>query len=264
VVFKLLSIILVSFILAGCGDRSETAPSTEGAQRFVKLRGFNFDKEGFFAATTQRDVAAINAFIAGKFDPNVQDANDGRTALINAAARGHLEVVNALLAGGADVNIKDKSGRTALFHALEARYDEVSDALVAQPKLDLNARGLNGVTALMTYVWRERPDIVKQLLDRGADANLKDNDGDTALHGAAQLSNVEPLRLLLTKGAKPNERNKVGGTPLMWAAVHGNDEAVKELLKAGADPNLKDEDGVTAHAWAVRNNRTSTAQLLRK
>ena len=183
--------------------------------------------------------------------------------LINAAAQGHLDVVQALVAAGADVNAKDNSGRSALFHALEARYDDVADLLLSQPKLDLNAHGKNGTTALISYVWRERPDVVKSLLDRGADVNSQDDDGDTALHGAAENGNMEIIQLLLAKGAQLNARNKVGGTPLMWAAVYGNDDAVKELLKAGADKSLKDEDGKTARDWAIKNNRTNVAQILR-
>jgi ankyrin repeat protein len=122
---------------------------------------------------------------------------------------------------------------------------------LSQKHLDLSARGKNGTTALISYVWRERPDIIKQLLDRGADVNLQDNDGDTALHGAAQNGNAEIVRLLLAKRANVDARNKVGGTPLMWAAVYGTDKS------------LKDADGVTALMWAVKNNRTSVVQLLK-
>ena len=263
VVQKQLSIVFLCLAMMGCASRPDGPPTPENAQRFLKLRGYEFNKNGFFEATASRDLAAIDAFLVGRFDPNIQDEADGRTALINAAAKGHLEVVQRLLAGNVNVNVKDKSDRTALFHALEARYDDVADALIAVPQLDLNARGKNGVTVLISYVWRERPDVVKVLLERGADFKLADNDGDTALHGAAQAGNVEALRLLLSKGADPNVKNKVGGTPLMWAAVYGNEEAVQELLKAGADPSLKDEDGVTARMWAVKNNRTKIVQLLR-
>ena len=259
---KLLSALVCCLFVAACASVPEGPPRPESAERFVKLRGFEFDKNGFFDAVAQKDIAAINAFAAGRFDLNVKDA-DGRTGLINAAAQGQLDVVQALIAAGADLNAKDNSGRTALFHALEARYDSVADFLLSQPQLDLNALGKNGTTALISYVWRDRTDAIKSLLDRGADVNQQDNDGDTALHGAAQNGNVEIIRLLLAKSAQPNGRNKVGGTPLMWAAVYGQEDAVKELLKAGADKSLKDEEGKTALIWAIKNNRTNVAQILR-
>jgi uncharacterized protein len=246
-----------------CAARPDEAPTPEGAQRYLKLRGYEFTQEGFFNAVAERDLAAVNAFLAGKFDPNVQSKADGRTALISASARGHLDMVNALLRGGADVNVKDNVGYTAFFHAIEARYDDVADALVGQTQLDLNARGKNGVTALMIYVWRDRKDAVEKLLNRGADVHITDNDGDTVLHGAAEVGNVEVTRMLLAKGANANAKNKVGGTPLMWAAVYGNDDVVRELLKHGADPTLKDEDGVTALQWAEKNNRTAVVRVLK-
>ena len=119
---KLTSACVLCLMLAGCAPQPASTPRPENVERFLKLRGFDFDKNGFFNAVAQKDIAAINAFASGRFDLNVREA-DGRTALINAAARGHLDVVQALLAVGADVNAKDTSSRTALFHALEARYD---------------------------------------------------------------------------------------------------------------------------------------------
>lgn len=257
------TLLSVAFLMfPGCAARPAESPTQEAAQRYAKLRGYEFTQTGFFSAVAERDLSAVNAFLNGGFDPNVRSESDGRTALISAAARGHLDMVNALLRGRADVNIKDNVGYTAFFHAIEARYDDVADALLSQPQLDLNARGKNGVTAVMIYVWRDRKDAVEKLLARGADVTLTDNDGDTALHGAAEIGNVEIVRMLLAKGVNANAKNRVGGTPLMWAAVYGQEEVVRELLKHGADPSLKDEDGVTALQWAVKNNRTNVVRAL--
>jgi serine/threonine-protein phosphatase 6 regulatory ankyrin repeat subunit B len=195
-------------------------------------------------------------------NPNAQDG-DGRTALISAAARGDLETVNALIARSADINVRDKRGYTALAHAIEARYDQVEDALLSKSNLDPNCRGLNGRPALLAYVWRDDKERVEKLLARGADVNLQDNDGDTALHGAAESGNVEIVRLLLSKDAKLDVKNKQGGTPLMWAAARGNEEAAALLLSQSADPSLKDNDGITAAQWAVRNKRENIVQLFR-
>jgi ankyrin repeat protein len=172
-------------------------------------------------------------------------------------------VVNVLLARGADPNVKDNRGYTALSHAIEAMYEDVVDALLTRPDLDPNARGLNGRPALMAYVWRDNKDRVEKLLAHGADVNGLDADNDTALHGAAQTGNVEIIRLLLDKGANPNAKNKQGGTPLMWAAVYGNEEAARLLLSRGADALVKDNDGITALEWAARNKRDKIVHLLR-
>jgi len=259
---KIISCLVVGMcllVLSSCG----AGPAKhEQAQRLLKLRGYNFDEKSFFAAAQARDLMAINAFIDAGMNPNAQD-DDGRTALISAAARGDLETVNALIARSADVNVRDKRGYTALSHAIEARYDQVEDALLRKSNLDPNCRGLNGRPALSAYVWRDDKERFEKLLAHGADVKLEDNDGDTALHGAADSGNVEMIRVLLDKGADPNAKNKVGGTPLMWAAVRGNQEAAELLLKRGADPSLKDNDGITAAQWAAHNKRENIVQLFR-
>lgn len=262
--WQVLLLSVTCFVSLSCMQRPALAPTKEGAQHFLKLRGYEFTATAFFSAVAERDLPSVNAFLAGGIDPNVRNEPDGRTALITAAARGHEDIVNALLRGGADVNIKDNIGYTAFFHAIEARYDDVADTLISQPQLDANTRGKNGVTALMIYVWRDRKEAAERLLNKGADVTLTDNDGDTALHGAAEVGNVEITKMLLAKGANVNAKNKVGGTPLMWAAVYGNDNVVRELLKQGADPSLKDEDGVTALQWAVKNNRSDVVRVLRE
>ena len=257
--------ILVIFCLLmfeGCAQPGANKASPEAAKQVLKLRGYEFNEESFFAATEARDVLAINTFLDAGINPNAQDVLKRQTALIGAASRGHREVVDALLKGGADVNVKDKGEYTALFRALENKHEEVGDLLLGQQSLDLNARGWNGMTALITYVWRDRKDAVQKLLDRGADVNLQDVDGDTAVHGAAQSGNVEILEMLLVKGANPNAKNKVGGTPLMWAAVFGHEEAARTLLDRGADATQRDEDGVTAAVWATRNKQDQIARLL--
>lgn len=247
---------------SGCAESGPRGKMPESVQHILKLRGYDFDEKGFFAAAQARDLMAINAFIDAGINPNAQDA-DGRTALISAAARGELDVVNTLISRGVDINVKDKNGYTALSHAIDAMHDGVEEALLSRPGLDPNCRGKNSRPALIAYVWRDNKDRVEKLLAHGADLGMQDADGDTALHGAAQSGNVEIMRLLLDKGADPNAKNKQGGTPLMWAAVFGNDDAARLLLIRGADASLKDNDGMTAAQWAVRNKRDSVAALLR-
>ncbi|HEX6043801.1 MAG TPA: ankyrin repeat domain-containing protein [Pyrinomonadaceae bacterium] len=262
--YRLVIVLLASVVLSfGCVERT-TTPTPEAAQQLLKLRGYEFDEKSFYAAVSARDMMSINAFLDAGINPNAQNATDGRTVLINAAARGDLEVVKVLVQRGADVNVKDKQGYTALFHAIEAMYDDVELVLLSQPGLDPNARGLNGTTALLKYVWRDRKDAVDVLLKRGADVNAQDADGDAPLHGAAENGNVEILNLLLDKGADPNVKNKLGGTPLMWAAVFGNETAAARLLERGADASLKDVEGMTALDWARKNKRDKAVAVLQR
>jgi ankyrin repeat protein len=260
--FRALLLCLVVF--QGCVEQPEAKLRPEAAKKLLKLRGYEFDEKGFHEAARTRDTTAIVAFLDGGMNINAQCESDGRTALISASARGDLEVSSFLIQRGADVNIQDKQGYTALLHAIEARYEDVEKILLDHPNLDPHARGLNGITALGSYVWRERTDAVKKLLERGANVNAQDNDGDAPLHGAAQNGNVELIDLLIDKGADPNLKNKLGGTPLMWAAVYGHEDAARWLIEHGADPSLKDNDGMTARDWAIKNKRDKLVALLQR
>ena len=100
-------------------------------------------------------------------NPNARDESSGATALISAAWHGNDEIVNALLQGGADVNVKDGAGYTAILRAVQNKHDEIADLLLAQPNVDVNAHGSNGPTVLMSYVWRAQESTVKKLLERG-------------------------------------------------------------------------------------------------
>jgi ankyrin repeat protein len=257
-------LVIVSSLLvaSGCARSGSLGKTPESVEYILKLRGYDFDEKGFFAAAQARDLQAVNAFIDAGMNPNAQD-NDGRTVLISAAARGEHDLVNTLLSRGVDINIKDKTGYTALSHAIDAMHDGVEEALLNRPELDPNCLGKNSRPALFAYVWRDNKDRVEKLLAHGADINMQDADGDTALHGAAETGNIEIARLLLDKGANPNAKNKQGGTPLMWAAVYGNDDAARLLLNRGAIASLKDNDGITAAEWAARNKRDSMVALLR-
>jgi ankyrin repeat protein len=262
--FVLLVCVLLSLAgFAGCAAGPSDKPTPDAAKRFLKLRGYEFNDASFLRAAAANDVTTVNGFFAAGINPNVKDEDSGATALIFAATHDNPEMVTALLRGGADANVKDNGGFNAILRAIQNRHDAISDLLVVQDNLDLNARGSIGGTILMSYVWREQEDTVRKLLERGADPNLSDQDGDMPLHGAAMRGNVRLLQMLLDKGANPNARNKLGGTALMWTGTYGQEEAARVLLEKGADPTLKDHNGITASGWAAKNHNDDVAQLLR-
>src|SRR5687768_5305551 len=118
---KLTLCFVIMVVLSGCVSSGSPAANPEAAQRLLKLRGYEFDEQSFFAAAQARDIMALNAFLDAGINRNAQDS-DGRTVLIASAARGDVEVVNKLLSAGADPNVKDKRGYTALSHAVEGMY----------------------------------------------------------------------------------------------------------------------------------------------
>lgn len=257
-------IIFFCFALLLCGCSQKREPTPEGAKEFLKLRGYSFDEKAFLDATTNGDLLAVKAFILAGINLNAKNDSDGDTALILAATAGNLEIVNALLKGRADVNLKNKNGFGPLSRALSHNYEDVAQALLAQPSIDINVNGPNGASVLMIYVLRDREDVVTRLLQRGANVNSPDLDGDTPLHGAVKTGNLNVLRQLLAKGAGVNTRSKLGATPLMWAGGYGQEKAAEILMENGADPRVKDEQGRTAADWADDNRHHELGQMLGK
>ena len=162
------------------------------------------------------------------------------TPLMSAANRGHIQVVQLLLNGGADPNKTNYAGWTALHSAAMYGYSEMAQLLMEQgAEPDNNAR--YGSTPLHTAVWSGQTGTLKELLKGGADPNKAKQDGETPLHMAAQnltlyKSKIQDIiQLLLEGGADPDRANERGLTPLDMAASHGNKDIVQTFIGGGAD-----------------------------
>jgi ankyrin repeat protein len=106
---------------------------------------------------------------------------------------------------------------------------------------------------------------VRDLLDRGADVDARDEGGATALMQAALNADAEMVDLLLERGADVNARNKAGATALLWA-LHDPDK-VKRLVARGTDVDLEvGRSGTTAVILAagVSGSRDTLERLLDK
>lgn len=105
---------------------------------------------------------------------------------------------------------------------------------------------------------------LKNLIEQGANINFQDSrmEGVTALHEASRKGNVEMVRYLLQNGADINSKNYKGFTALHVAAWCGENVVAKTLIEKGADVNEKAKDNITAlHAAAVEGN-LETVKLL--
>eukprot|EP00931_Biecheleriopsis_adriatica_P118805 TRINITY_DN94121_c0_g1_i1.p1 TRINITY_DN94121_c0_g1~~TRINITY_DN94121_c0_g1_i1.p1 ORF type:complete len:793 (+),score=119.73 TRINITY_DN94121_c0_g1_i1:53-2431(+) len=108
----------------------------------------------------------------------------GTTKLMAASNVGDLQRVRALAARGANVNLCDDYGWTALRYAVRNRHADVVSELV-KLKADVNYAGVSGWTPLMTAVSNNSPDIVRLLVENGADCLQKNADGQSACDAAA-------------------------------------------------------------------------------
>ena len=187
--------------------------------------------------------------------------NEGYTALIWAAATGQLEVIKCLCKLGADLNHKDCRGNTALIKAASRRYLKVFIYLLDRDT-SLNYKADN--IALLWAARYGQLEVVKYLLELGADLNHQDNEGYTALFLAARYGKLEFVKYLQELGADLNHQNNKGYTALIWAAATGQLEVVKFLCELGADLNHKDNVGNTALVKAIELDQLEVVKYLQE
>ena len=123
------------------------------------------------------------------------------------------------------------------------------------------------IDQLTSAVFGSRVGRVASLLRRGAPVNGTDKNGTTPLYKAAVQGEAEIVRVLLEAGADPNLESggESEGTPLCAAAAWGRAEIVRLLIQHGADPNaVESENGgpMTALAWAERAGHAEVVKLL--
>ena len=187
---------------------------------------------------------------------DVPDWSNGETALMQAAGAGCQSVVAALIAKGARINQADTLGKTALYYLVEfGRSDYGKQLAVARdlikaganpnvsPRLIKNppAYEVAGVTPLMLAVEHGMGEMIRLLMENGADPNAADGEGRNALMHALLTDRsiekpAESVELLLAHGAAVNARDKKGMTALGYAKQRSSDEGRRLgdiLRKAG-------------------------------
>ena len=170
--------------------------------------------------------ADLNAPMNGKY-----------TALMMACRSQHVRLVKFLLQQGANVQVKDKDGKTALHFACELTFTwkpASCDLLncLTENGADINALRKDNRTPLMVASSCGGVDQITFLIKRGANVHLQDKNGDTALHHAARnMNNSLEIVCALTAAGASQMCNNQGLTPLLVASSTGNNAAVEELLK---------------------------------
>ncbi|MEO5734626.1 MAG: ankyrin repeat domain-containing protein [Rubrivivax sp.] len=165
----------------------------------------------------------------------------------NAVNRGDGRSVGRLVDAGVDPNLVDGKGQTALILALRDDSPQVVDALLAQPKLRVDAANANGETALMMAALKGRLEAMQALIQRGAPINRT---GWSPLHYAASGSEPKAVSLLLDRGADIEALSPNRSTPLMMASRYGAMDSADLLLARGASLKARNDADMTAIDFA--------------
>ncbi|CAM9547216.1 unnamed protein product, partial [Choristocarpus tenellus] len=227
------------------GDVNVHVAAHEGDQEKLKkyvAAGGDLEKRDSYQATAlllaaeKGHAKCVEYLIESGADIKAGDEHQ-YTALHLASYYGRVEVVSILLRYGADINALDDRGRVPkrlasrkeISHLLTAKETEHKlgvDILEAvekndvssvssfiSAKGDLNCRGKNDMTPLHLASFNGLTEIVRILLEGGADPNSVDEDRDTPLHYACSSGSGEIIALLLAKGADPSSVDGLGRTP---------------------------------------------------
>jgi uncharacterized protein len=189
------------------------------------------------------------------------------TGLHAAAQRGNVAQLQALAAGGADLNARDGNGRTPLHVATFARQREAIRALAGMgAKLELlDADRYDGVTIASVA---DDEETLRVLLALGASARLVTSRYDgTALIAAAHLGHDGVVRQLIAAGAPVDHVNNLHWTALIESIVLGDGGArhqrtLQALIGAKANLQLADRQGQTPLALARSRGYREMVKLL--
>lgn len=215
----------------------------------------------------------------------------GEPPIVRAMSRNYLDIVKFLFELGADPDFQSSFSWTLLEFAVENNDKEFVKKILKKLKkkrttgaLATAARDGNlemvklliesGIhvdewntmgneTPLMKAAYHNHMDVVKYLLNKGADIKARDSRKNTALLHAAWSGNTEIVKYLLENGAEINERNYLNWNALMQACIEGHFETAKVLLENGSPTDEIDkEKGATALTLAKHSGNKHLVTLL--
>ncbi|XP_067652901.1 ankyrin repeat domain-containing protein 50-like [Haliotis asinina] len=237
--------------------------------KFLMDRGANVslvDKYGNNAlhwACSSGDLDTVKLILSENMKIINSRGYGSTTPVMLAAVKGQSDVMKLLLDRGANVSLVDVIGYNVLHFACIGGNLETVKLILSQDVIDINSRGNGSRTPVMDAAWKGDRNMVKLLLDRGANVSLVDETGDNVLHFACIGGNLETVKLILSQDVIDiNSRGNGSRTPVMDAAWKGDRNMVKLLLDRGANVSLVDETGDNVLHFACIGGDLKTVKLI--
>lgn len=237
-----------------CSLRNVYSPNLK-VSRLLLLAGANPDHLTNFFGDAPLLCIVAHEGISGmvnlllEFGADVEKSNNqGCTALILAAIKGHYEIVQQLVASGSSLGQTDTQKRCALVHAALNGHSHVVKYLLACDWLPHETRNDSSLLnsskqALVSAASRGHSSIVEELLLTMPELDIDAIDyitGESSLTIASSNGHTDTLSILLSRGANHDSKNRKGMTALLLAVKEGHWNIVERLIQCGADLEQKD------------------------
>ena len=171
--------------------------------------------------------------------------------IFDAAQKGSVKDIEYYIKRGATVNEKDSVGTPLIFWAATWNTDADVMKYLIDNGADVNAKYQDGISTPLSkaVVFNSNVEIHQMLIENGADVNVKSDQGRTPLHDVFiwDKFDFDVMKLMIEKGADVNAKNDDGETPFFTALRKRKDDsdAIKYLIDHGADVNAKNQFGDT-------------------
>ncbi|KAJ4138331.1 hypothetical protein NW768_002154 [Fusarium equiseti] len=205
-----------------------------------------------------------------KYGANADTSDmSGNSLLSIAASQDRIDMMELLLENGTNPSSSNLSGVSVLVDAVSKRKLDMAQ-LVLDHGANASAKDLVGHPVLVLALrdsklsQNDKIRIVKMLLDHGASPNVSDGTwGVAAICFAMETGSTDLVRMMVQAGANTRKKMSSGETLLLYAIDHGRRDQAKLLLEGGADANAADKKGRTPLMQAISRRDTELIKLLK-